>query len=141
MALVSHEPAFLTSTTTVTVDDGAIAFPSASTRPEYSTATLARATSGVTKTTLVPSGTFLNSSQTLTREKMYHSATLLPDGRVLNEQLLAVGLARADGRFSHRWVGRFELIQQRAQDEALGLWARRSLEPVSLRARSKASAR
>jgi len=49
----------------------------------------------------------------------------LPDGTVLNEQLLAVGLARAEGRFSHRWMQRFKRIEQRAQDEALGLWARR----------------
>ena len=57
----------------------------------------------------------------------------LPDGTVLNEQLLAVGLARADGRFSHRWMGRYELIQQRAQNEALGLWKSRAVEPTPLR--------
>ncbi|MHC5018583.1 MAG: kelch repeat-containing protein, partial [Planctomycetota bacterium] len=31
----------------------------------------------------VPSGTFLNSSQTLTREKMYHTATRMPDGDIV----------------------------------------------------------
>lgn len=65
----------------------------------------------------------------------------LPDGTVLNEQLLAVGLARVEGRFSHRWMQRFELIEQRAQDEAVGLWERRSVEPGPLRVSPKASAR
>lgn len=31
----------------------------------------------------VPSGTFLNSSQKMTREKMYHTATALPDGDIV----------------------------------------------------------
>lgn len=61
----------------------------------------------------------------------------LPDGTVLNEQLLAVGLARVEGRFSHRWMQRFELIEQRAQDEALGLWGRRLVELGSPKASSQ----
>ena len=64
----------------------------------------------------------------------------LPDGKVLNEQLLARGLARVDSRFSHRWIQRFDQIQQRAQHDATGLWERRSAQP-DLRVGPKASVR
>ena len=47
----------------------------------------------------------------------------LSDGTMLNERLLAAGLATADDRFSHRHFDRFALIEQQARHEKLGLWA------------------
>jgi endonuclease YncB( thermonuclease family) len=46
----------------------------------------------------------------------------LPDGTMLNERLLAAGLATADDRFSHRHFDRFALIEQQARHDKLGLW-------------------
>jgi endonuclease YncB( thermonuclease family) len=47
----------------------------------------------------------------------------LPDGRLLNEALLAAGLAEADGRWSHRYLERFEQTQQSARTAGKGLWS------------------
>ena len=46
----------------------------------------------------------------------------LPDGTVLNERLLAAGLARADDRFEHDHFKRYDLLQQQAQFDRVGLW-------------------
>jgi len=47
----------------------------------------------------------------------------LPDGTLLNEELLAAGLARADDRWDHRHLQRFLLIAAQARRERVGLWA------------------
>jgi micrococcal nuclease len=47
----------------------------------------------------------------------------LPDGTMLNERLLAAGLATAEERWTHTHIERYLLIQQQAQHESLGLWA------------------
>ncbi len=46
----------------------------------------------------------------------------LPDGTFLNEALLATGLARADDRWSHRHVKRFESLERDAREAKKGLW-------------------
>jgi endonuclease YncB( thermonuclease family) len=46
----------------------------------------------------------------------------LPDGTLLNESLLSAGLARADGRWSHRYLKRFERLEQAARQGGAGLW-------------------
>lgn len=52
----------------------------------------------------------------------------LPDGSWLNEHLLETGLARADGRWSHRHTQRYELLADRARESGVGLWSRRSVQ-------------
>ena len=52
----------------------------------------------------------------------------LPDGLVLNEQLLIVGLAKADERpddprFAHRDAKRYQLLEHQARLDRVGLWA------------------
>ena len=47
----------------------------------------------------------------------------LPDGTVLNERLLAAGLARADDRFEHEHLRRYALLEKQAQIDQVGLWA------------------
>ena len=47
----------------------------------------------------------------------------LPDGRVLNEALLARGWARADDRWSHPYVDRYALLQMQARQDGRGIWA------------------
>ena len=46
----------------------------------------------------------------------------LADGSVLNERLLAEGLARADDRWPHRAMGRYTQLQAQARHEGWGLW-------------------
>ena len=50
----------------------------------------------------------------------------LPDGKLLNEEMLAAGLARADSRWPHRNSDRFKLIEAQARRDRLGLWHERS---------------
>ena len=47
----------------------------------------------------------------------------LSDGTLLNERLLSQGLARADGRFSHRWVERFASLETQARHNRVGIWS------------------
>ncbi len=52
----------------------------------------------------------------------------LPDGSVLNEQLLVAGLAKADERpddprFAHHYVKRYNLLEHQARLDRIGLWA------------------
>lgn len=47
---------------------------------------------------------------------------VLPDGTVLNERLLSAGLARADDRWPHRDLERYERLEQQAKREGRGLW-------------------
>lgn len=60
---------------------------------------------------------------------------VLPDGKILNEQLLTVGLARVDNRFSHRWMQRFEFVQEQARHEGVGLWTRNSVASADVSGR------
>ena len=46
----------------------------------------------------------------------------LPDGRLLNEALLAEGLARLETRWSHRLMERFRVVDHEARRQRLGLW-------------------
>ena len=46
----------------------------------------------------------------------------LEDGLMLNEQLLLHGLAKTDRRFVHDHMNRFEILQQQAQFNRVGLW-------------------
>lgn len=48
---------------------------------------------------------------------------LLPDGSMLNEHLLAAGLAHAEPRFEHELMDRFVYIAQQARHDRIGLWA------------------
>jgi endonuclease YncB( thermonuclease family) len=48
---------------------------------------------------------------------------VLADGSVLNERLLAAGLARDEKRFPHQQLERYELLQQQARFDKIGLWA------------------
>jgi endonuclease YncB( thermonuclease family) len=47
----------------------------------------------------------------------------LPDGAVLNEQMLLAGLAVADDRWPHRHDDRYRLLQLQAQRERVGRWS------------------
>lgn len=46
----------------------------------------------------------------------------LPDQIMLNEQILLAGLARADDRFSHRYMDWFGHLEERARRERVGIW-------------------
>jgi len=46
----------------------------------------------------------------------------LPDGRLLNEALITEGLGRADDRWSHRHVTRFDELEKEARQARRGLW-------------------
>lgn len=48
----------------------------------------------------------------------------LADGSLLNEHLLAQGMARAEHRWSHRHVDRFALIERQARNDRRGIWSR-----------------
>ena len=48
----------------------------------------------------------------------------LPDGSVLNEQLIANGYGYADLRFRHSDFDAYVALQQRAMDSKAGLWAK-----------------
>lgn len=48
----------------------------------------------------------------------------LPDGSILNEQLIAKGYGYADLRFRHSHFDAFVALQQRAMDNKAGLWAK-----------------
>lgn len=54
----------------------------------------------------------------------------LPDGTLLNESLLMAGLARADGRWSHRHLKRFEQLEEGAREAGVGLWTGSSSDPA-----------
>lgn len=49
----------------------------------------------------------------------------LPDGRVLNEELLSAGLAHADSRWPHSQVDRYARIEEQAKHDKRGLWGAR----------------
>jgi micrococcal nuclease len=53
----------------------------------------------------------------------------LPDGTVLNEVLLAEGLAYADNRWPHREAGRYKLIEEDARRAGRGFWAQGEARP------------
>ena len=48
----------------------------------------------------------------------------LPDGRVLNEELILAGLATADMRFHHSRMREYELMELEARFAHVGLWAK-----------------
>ncbi len=48
----------------------------------------------------------------------------LDNGQMLNEQLLLNGLARTDQRFVHEHLARFDILQEQAQFNRVGLWAK-----------------
>ncbi len=48
----------------------------------------------------------------------------LPDGRILNEQLIGNGYGYADLRFQHSHFDAHVALQQRAMDSKAGLWAK-----------------
>ena len=47
----------------------------------------------------------------------------LADGSILNESLLLAGLARFESRFPHSRLRRYELLEQQARHDKVGLWA------------------
>lgn len=47
---------------------------------------------------------------------------ILEDGTVLNERLLLEGLATADDRWPHRAMERYELLEEEARKNRVGLW-------------------
>ncbi|MFG0248977.1 MAG: thermonuclease family protein [Phycisphaeraceae bacterium JB051] len=48
----------------------------------------------------------------------------MDNGQMLNEQLLLNGLARTDQRFVHEHHARFDILQEQAQFNRVGLWAK-----------------
>ena len=44
---------------------------------------------------------------------------------MLNEELLAAGLARADSYSSHRHVERFAMLEMQAKYDHVGLWQKK----------------
>jgi endonuclease YncB( thermonuclease family) len=48
----------------------------------------------------------------------------LPDGRILNEQILQHGYGYADLRFQHSQFDKYCVLQQQAMDDRAGLWAK-----------------
>ena len=57
------------------------------------------------------------------REGRLIAYVYLSDGTMLNEQLLAEGLAMTQRHEAHRWHERFNLIQLQAKRDAVGVWA------------------
>ncbi len=47
----------------------------------------------------------------------------LPSGAMLNESLLTAGLARADDRWSHRYMDKFDTLASKAEDAGRGIWS------------------
>jgi endonuclease YncB( thermonuclease family) len=47
----------------------------------------------------------------------------LEDGGVLNERLLLEGLARADRRFPHRHMQRYQTLEEQARSRRAGIWS------------------
>ncbi|MAX24580.1 MAG: hypothetical protein CMJ19_08750 [Phycisphaeraceae bacterium] len=48
----------------------------------------------------------------------------MDNGQMLNEQLLLHGMARTDQRFVHEHMARFDILQEQAQFNRVGLWAK-----------------
>ena len=48
----------------------------------------------------------------------------LPDGQVLNEQLILQGYSPADSRFSHDQLQRYDMLQDQAHRDRVGLWSK-----------------
>ncbi len=48
----------------------------------------------------------------------------LADGELFSEKMLRAGLARADGRWPHRYLKEFEEAQRDAKQRRVGLWAK-----------------
>lgn len=48
----------------------------------------------------------------------------MPDGKLVSEELVAAGLARADDRWKHRYVERFALVEEQAQRDRIGIWSK-----------------
>ncbi|MCE9592007.1 MAG: thermonuclease family protein [Planctomycetes bacterium] len=46
----------------------------------------------------------------------------LPSGRLVTEDLLAGGLARADPRWKHRYIERFDRVEKQAKRDHVGMW-------------------
>ena len=46
----------------------------------------------------------------------------LPDGRILNEQLILAGLAKVDQRFAHREMNRYQLLLEQSKFKRAGMW-------------------
>lgn len=47
----------------------------------------------------------------------------LRDGRILNEELLLAGLARYEPRWAHSKLQRYELLEQQARHDHVGMWS------------------
>ncbi|MCC6578839.1 MAG: thermonuclease family protein [Phycisphaeraceae bacterium] len=50
----------------------------------------------------------------------------LPDGQTINEELVLAGLARVDRRFAHDLEARYDMLEQTARQQRVGLWSRES---------------
>lgn len=57
----------------------------------------------------------------------------IENGVTLNEELVATGLARADGRWEHRNLARYALIEEQARRDGAGLWAAAKKPPFQPR--------
>lgn len=58
----------------------------------------------------------------------------LENGATVNESLVAAGLAHADGRWEHRNLRRFGLIEEQARRDGKGIWAETKKQPFQPRA-------
>ena len=50
----------------------------------------------------------------------------LPDGRILNEELLMAGLARIDDRWPHTMLVRYAQLEYTAKRKGVGMWAKKT---------------
>jgi len=61
------------------------------------------------------------------RQRGYYGRLLayvqLPDGQILNEQLILAGLSAAEQRFVHHQLKRYTLLEQQARHDRVGMWA------------------
>jgi len=51
----------------------------------------------------------------------------LPDGKMLNAELIRQGYAHAYTRFSFRYLAEFKQLERQARNQSVGLWSRCSL--------------
>ena len=67
----------------------------------------------------------LERSRTRERFGRILAYVVLPDGSSMNEAMIANGLARADSRWSHKDLERYDMIEQLAQHQGVGMWRKR----------------
>ena len=62
------------------------------------------------------------------------------DGATVNEELVAAGLARADGRWEHRHLQRYAMLEEQARRDGAGMWAATKKPPFQPRSSASKNA-